>query len=204
MAHCNMKAYEHEKSPCDDMFKGTRTYEEVLERVHTLLSDLQASFQTFQKHRRSGLPKLLQGEAIILPQEQEDTPPGFGQEAQDKVNPKEFPQDTERSSQNEEALQIENLETEEERRPRTPLESSKSTPPSSLVVDGNIPKAIGETRSIDIGSPIASLTPLQSAFGLPHMGAIYVSDLTPISRDEIPPFDYFFSKKRKVVLKKEM
>jgi hypothetical protein len=33
MAHYNMKAYEHEKSPCDDMFKGTRTYEEVLERV---------------------------------------------------------------------------------------------------------------------------------------------------------------------------
>jgi hypothetical protein len=33
MAHCNMKSYEHEKSHCDDMFKGTRTYEEVLERV---------------------------------------------------------------------------------------------------------------------------------------------------------------------------
>jgi hypothetical protein len=51
---------------------------------------------------------------------------------------------------------------------------------------------------------MASLTPLQSAFGLPHMGAIYVSDLTSISRDEIPPSDYLFSKKRKVVLKQEM
>ena len=47
MAHCNMKAYEHEKSLCDDIFKGTRTYEEVLERVRILSSDLQASFQTF-------------------------------------------------------------------------------------------------------------------------------------------------------------
>ena len=36
------------------------------------------------------------------------------------------------------------------------------------------------------------------------MGDIYVGDLTPISRDEIPPSDYFFSKKRKVVIKKEM
>jgi hypothetical protein len=44
MAHYNMKAYEHEKSPCDDLFKGTRTYEEVLQRVQTLPSDIQASF----------------------------------------------------------------------------------------------------------------------------------------------------------------
>jgi hypothetical protein len=47
MAHCIMKAYEHEKSPCDDFFKGTKTYEEVLERAQTLSPDLQASFQTF-------------------------------------------------------------------------------------------------------------------------------------------------------------
>jgi hypothetical protein len=112
MDYYNMKAYEHEKSPCDDVFKGTRTYEEVLERVQKLSSDLQASFQTFQKHRRSGLHKVLQGEEIILPQEQEDTPLGFRQEAQDKVNPEEILQEIERSSQNEEALQIENPETE--------------------------------------------------------------------------------------------
>ena len=55
--------------------------------VKTLPSNLQASFHTFQKHRQSGLPKALQGEAISLHQEQEDTPPGFKQEAQDKVNP---------------------------------------------------------------------------------------------------------------------
>jgi hypothetical protein len=93
---------------------------------------------------------------------------------------------------------------ETERRSRTPPESSKSTPPSSPSFDVNIPKAIGETRSTELGSPIASLTPLQSTFGLPQMRAIYVSNLTPISRDEIPPSDYFFSKKRKDVLKQEM
>ena len=47
MAHYNMKEYEHEESPWDHMFKGTKTYKEVLERVQTLSSDLQASFQTF-------------------------------------------------------------------------------------------------------------------------------------------------------------
>jgi hypothetical protein len=48
------------------------------------------------------------------------------------------------------------------------------------------------------------LTPLQSTFGLPQIGFIYASDLAPVSREEIPPSDYFFNKKRKVVLKKEM
>jgi hypothetical protein len=49
--HCNMKSYEHEESPWDDMFKGTKNSKEVLERVQTLSSDLQASFRTFQKNR---------------------------------------------------------------------------------------------------------------------------------------------------------
>jgi hypothetical protein len=55
-----------------------------------------------------------------------------------------------------------------------------------------------------LGSPISSLTPLQSNFGTPHLEVIYVSDLTPISREDIPSSDYFFSKKRKVVVKQEM
>jgi hypothetical protein len=110
MSHCNMKAYENEESPCDDLFKGTKTYEEVLQRVQALFSNLQIIFQTFQRNRWSGLPKLLQGEAIALPQEQGDAPPGFGQEVQDKANPEYFPQKTEGSSQNEEALQIEDPE----------------------------------------------------------------------------------------------
>jgi hypothetical protein len=72
---------------------------------------------------------------------------------------------------------------EAERRSMTPRESSKSTPPSSPAVDIIIPEVMGETRYIEIGSPITSLTPLQSTFGLPQMGDIYVGDLTPISRD---------------------
>jgi hypothetical protein len=31
LIHCNMNAYEHEDSPWDDMFKGTKTYKEMLE-----------------------------------------------------------------------------------------------------------------------------------------------------------------------------
>jgi hypothetical protein len=47
MAHYGMKAYEHEESPHDDIFKGVKTYEEVLDRVQTLPSNLQTSFLTF-------------------------------------------------------------------------------------------------------------------------------------------------------------
>jgi hypothetical protein len=54
------------------------------------------------------------------------------------------------------------------------------------------------------GNPITSLTPLQSTFGIPQLQVIYASDLTPISREEIPSSDYFFSKKRKVVVKQEV
>jgi hypothetical protein len=201
MAHCGMKAYEHEKSPCDDIFKGAKTYEEVLDKVQTLPSDLQTSFLTFQRHRRSGFPKVLQGEATTPPLEQENTPPGFGQKAQDKADTEENPQGAKRSSQNEEVPQIENPGVETERRSGTPPKSSQSTPPSSSTVHVDTPKTTGETKSTELDNPIASLTPLQSTFGLPQMGVIYASDLTPISREEIPPSDYFFSKKRKVVLK---
>jgi hypothetical protein len=68
----------------------------------------------------------------------------------------------------------------------------------------NIPKKVGGTTSTELGSPITSLTPLQSTYGNPQDRALYVSDLEPISRDEIPSSDYFFSKKRKAILKQEM
>jgi hypothetical protein len=58
-AHCSMKMYEHEASPHDDIFKGARTYEEILGIVQALSPDLQTSFLTFQKHRRSSFPRIL-------------------------------------------------------------------------------------------------------------------------------------------------
>jgi hypothetical protein len=77
-------------------------------------------------------------------------------------------------------------------------------PPLSSTIPIDIPKTAGETQSSELGNPITSLTPLQSTFGTPHLEVIYVSDLTPISREEIPSSDYFFSRKRKVVVKQEM
>jgi hypothetical protein len=33
MASCNLKKYEHEESPQDEVFRGMRSYQEVLSRV---------------------------------------------------------------------------------------------------------------------------------------------------------------------------
>jgi hypothetical protein len=67
----------------------------------------------------------------------------------------------------------------------------------------NIPKK-GGTTSTELGSLITFLTPLQSTYGNTQEGALYVSDLEPISRDDIPSSDYFFSKKSKSIMKQEM
>jgi hypothetical protein len=40
LSQFNMKTIEHEDSPHDDIFKGTRSYEEVLDRIQTLSPDL--------------------------------------------------------------------------------------------------------------------------------------------------------------------
>ena len=72
---------------------------------------------------------------------------------------------------------------------------------TSPEVHENFIEKIGETVSTKLGSPITYLTPLHSTYGNPQEGALYISDLEPISRDEIPSSDYFFSKKRKAILK---
>ena len=87
--HCNLKAYEHETSVYDDIFKEFKTYEEVLNRVHAMSPNSQVGFMSFQSHRRSCLPKSLQGESMTPPLEQEGPPPGFETNVQDKKNTKE-------------------------------------------------------------------------------------------------------------------
>ena len=47
LMHCNMKAYEHEKSIYDDVFKEVKAYEEVLNMVWALSPDLQTGFMSF-------------------------------------------------------------------------------------------------------------------------------------------------------------
>ena len=64
--------------------------------------------------------------------------------------------------------------------------------------------ATEKQMSTKIGSPIQFITPLQFTRGNPNVEVVFIEDLTPISVEEFPPSNFFFSKKRKVVVKKEM
>jgi hypothetical protein len=48
---CNLKAYEHEFSIYDDVFKNVKSYEEVQSRVQALSPDAQVGFASFQRNR---------------------------------------------------------------------------------------------------------------------------------------------------------
>ena len=39
--------------------------------------------------------------------------------------------------------------------------------------------------------------------GNPNDQVIFIEDLTPISAEEMPPLDFFFSKKRRAIVKRE-
>jgi hypothetical protein len=155
--------------------------------------DSQTGFASFQSHRRKCLPKSLQGEISTSPPEQEETPPGFETDTQDQIYIKGKEKDSEIPPQNTEGSQTKELG----------IEKGKGLETNPIILD-DVSEKIGGTSSTELGSPITSLTPLQLTFGTPHEGILYVSDLEPISRDEIPSSDYFFNKKRRAVLKQEI
>jgi hypothetical protein len=191
--HCNLKTYEHETSIYDDVFKEVKSYEEVLNKVQAMPPNSQNGFVSFQSHRRSCLPKSFHGEISTPPPEQEGPPPGFETNTQDEANTKCKMKNTEIPSQDTEGSQTNESETERGKEMETTPEIIK-----------DVPEKIGGTTSTDLGSLITSLTPLQSTYGNTHEGDLYVSDLEPISRDEIPLSNYFFSKKRRAILKQEI
>jgi hypothetical protein len=144
-----MKAYEHEKSIYDDIFKEVKSYEEVLNKVRALSPDLHTGFMSFQSHRRSCLPKILQGESTTPPPEQEGPPRGFESNSQDKANTKESLKETEMPSLRIEVPQIKKSKSRKDKELETSLE-----------IPEDFPKKVGGTTSTELGSPITSLTPL--------------------------------------------
>jgi hypothetical protein len=62
LASCGHKRFEHENSPHDDIFRGAKSYDEVLARIEALSPEERANVVRFQEHRRSCLPPVLRGE----------------------------------------------------------------------------------------------------------------------------------------------
>jgi hypothetical protein len=86
LASCGLKRYEHEVSPHDEVFRGVKTYSEVLNWVRALQSGDMFDFYKFQEHRRSGLPKVLQGTVSKPPGSQQaeaEGPTGTGPDEQE-------------------------------------------------------------------------------------------------------------------------
>jgi hypothetical protein len=51
MAQYSLKRYVHENSPQDEIFRGVRSYEEVLNRFQALSLYQQDGFLIFQRHK---------------------------------------------------------------------------------------------------------------------------------------------------------
>jgi hypothetical protein len=58
-------------------------------------------------------------------------------------------------------------------------------------------------QSTKIGSPIQSVTHVQFNRGNLMAEVVFIGDLTPISAEEMPPSEFFFSKKRRTVVRRE-
>jgi hypothetical protein len=177
VASCGLKRFEHENSPHDDIFRGAKSYDEVLAQIEALSLEEKANVVRFQEHRRSCLPPVLRGENPMTIEVQKTKAKGSKGSAPDQ----EEQQDKEE--------QVGGLKQE--------AEASSSPSYSTSIITP-------EKSSKQVGNPIASITPLQSAKEIPDAGWILGEKLTPISVEELPPNEFFFDKKRKVVVRQEL
>jgi hypothetical protein len=105
-------------------------------RVQALPPDSQAGFASFQSHRRSCLPKILQGKMSTPLPEREENPPGFETDTQGKSNDKSKLKDIEIPSQDAEGSQTKESGMDKGKEPETIPEIIK-----------NVPEKIGGTTS---------------------------------------------------------
>jgi len=159
-------------------------------------------FYNFQKHRRSGLPKVLQGKCLKYPDTQQAKTQNLELRSFAKQETLENREKVEVSTQKESIPEMEVLDNQGKDQKETIIKNGEDKPSSSP--EKSTTEEAGKKFSMEIGNPIEVFTPLQFTKGNPNTEAMFISDFTPISVDETPPTEFFFSKKRKVVVKKEM
>lgn len=147
------------------------------------------------------MPKVLQGGLVSPSSTQETVTPGFETGSSGKKGTKENPKDTKISIEDLEASVSTPLGPQAKAQLEASLKRGQETLPSTL--DKSVTNTTKQQPSTEIGNPIISLTPLQSSFGNPSSEVIFIDDLTPISAEEMPPSDFFFSKKRRAIVKRE-
>ena len=110
-----------------------------MNRVRALLPDLQTGFMSFQSHRLSCLPKILQGESMTPPLEKEGPPPSFETELHDTTAAKGNMKEIEMPSQETKVPQTEKSEAVKGKELETPSK-----------IPENFPKKIGGTTSTEL------------------------------------------------------
>jgi hypothetical protein len=176
LASCGLKRFEHENSPSNDIFRGTRSYAKILARIQTLALKERVDVLKFQEHRRSCLPAMLRGESpSTMEVKQRDV-----EVSKDATPDQEKHQD----------------EGEKTKSLKTEIKTPDLPKKQSLVT------TLGKSAK-QIGEPITSVTPLLSTQGNIEAGWIFNEELRPIRVEELPPNEFFFDKKRKAVVKRE-
>jgi hypothetical protein len=128
-------------------------------------------------------------------------PPGFEPGYSGKHNIEETPKSSEVLTQELEASLLRQLGHQALAHLKTYLKQGHDAYPSTKTTPAtNIAE---QQQSTEIGTPITSLTTLQSSFRNPSSKIILVSDITPISLEEMPPSYFFFSKKWRAIVKRE-
>jgi hypothetical protein len=227
LGNCGLKRFEHEYSPSDDVFRGARSYSEVQFRIGSLAPEDRASVLKFQGHRKRCLPVVLGGLGLPKDKEKEaessegkTSNPEKRQEGEQEKKPeKEKSPEQEKNPDKEKSPEQEkNPETEKENtdppKEHSPEVEIKDTDPPETQNPETGTKTSDPPKEQDplstpgkgakqIGQPIASVTPLQSAQGGVSEGWIFGEELRPIRAEELPPNEFFFDKKRKAVVKRE-
>jgi hypothetical protein len=233
LGNCGLKRFEHECSPSDDVFRAARSYSEVQFRIRSLAPEDRASVLKFQGHRRRCLPVVLGGLGLSKDKEKEagssagqTSNPEKRQEGNQEQNPEQGKSPEREKSPEQEKNPEKKKSPEREDNPETEKEVTdppKEHSPEVEIKDTDPPKTQNPeagTKTSDppkeqdplstpgkaakqIGQPITSVTPLQSAQGGVNEGWIFGEELRPIRAEELPPNDFFFDRKRKAVVKQE-
>jgi hypothetical protein len=145
--------------------------------MQALSPEERADVVLFQEHRQSFLPLLLRGEDLTIAKEKQTEAKGSKGSAPGQ----------EEQQDKEEQVGGQKKEAEASDPPREP---------TSVITPGKSSK--------QVENPIASITPLQSTKEIPDAGWILGEQLTPISVEELPLNEFFFDKKRKVVVRQEL
>ena len=148
LANCGLKKFEHECSPSDDIFRGARSYGEVLVRIRSLAPKDMASVLKFQEHRRRSLPAVLGGLGIFEVKqkdaegsEDQISNPGKHQEGEHGKNTEAEEETMDPPKEHSSEVEIKNTDPPETQNPET--ETKTSDPPKkqdSVITPGKAAK----------------------------------------------------------------